>query len=88
MEAAGGEVIYVALDVEPNEQKRRLVSPTRAAFCKLRSPEILRDLQPSMAACMQAMPSPAIRIDTAATTPAKAADAILEAMEDRTNERS
>jgi hypothetical protein len=36
---------------------------------------------------MQAMPSPAIRIDTGATTPAEAADAILEALRriERTN---
>lgn len=86
VEAAGGEVIYVALDVEPDEQERRLVNPTRAAFGKLRSPEILRNLRSSMDACMQAMPSPAIRIDTEATTPAAAADAILEAIS-RTNAR-
>lgn len=38
---------------------------------------------------MQAMPSPALRIDTGATTPAEAADAIIEAMEriSRTNTR-
>ena len=81
VEAAGGEVIYVALDVEPEEQERRLVDPTRASFGKLRSPEILRDLRAPMAACMQAMPSPAIRIDTGTTTPAQAADAIIETME-------
>jgi hypothetical protein len=90
VQAAGGEVIYVALDLPPDEQERRLVDPTRAAFGKLRSPEILRSLRASMAACMKAMPSPAIRIDTGAATPAEAADAIIEAMEriDRTNARA
>ena len=86
VEATGGEVIHVALDVAPDEQERRLVDPGRAAFGKLRSPEILRGLQASMAACMRAMPSPTLRIDTGATTPAEAADAIIGALEgiDRT----
>lgn len=86
VEAAGGEVIYVALGVGADEQERRLVNPTRAAFGKLRSPEILRNLRASMDASMQAMPSPAIRIDTGATTSAEAADTILE-MIDRPNAR-
>ena len=81
VEAAGGEVIHVALDVAPDEQERRLVDPGRAAFGKLRAPEILRGLRASMAACMQAMPSPAIRIDTGATAPSEAAGAIIEALE-------
>jgi hypothetical protein len=80
IEAADGEVVFVALDVEADEQERRLVEPTRMAFGKLRSPEILRDLRASMAACMQAMPQPAMRIDTGTTTPGQAADAIIEMM--------
>lgn len=78
VEVAGGEVVYVALDVEAEEQERRLVDPARAAFGKLRSPDILRGLRTSMAACMQAMPAPALRIDTAAVPPAEAAQAIVE----------
>lgn len=80
VEAAGGDVIHVALEVTEDEQERRLVDPNRAAFGKLRSTEILRNLRTSMAACMQAMPAPAIRVDTSTTTPAEAADAILEAI--------
>lgn len=80
VEAAGGQVIFVALDVEPEEQERRLVDPARMAFGKLRSPEILQDLRGSMAACMQAMPAPAMRIDTGAITPGQAADGILQMM--------
>lgn len=78
VEAVGGEVIYVALDIEPDEQERRLVDPARAAFGKLRSTEILRNLRSSMDTCMQAMPQPAMRVDTGRTTPEQAADAILE----------
>ncbi len=78
VEAMGGEVIFVALNVELDEQERRLVDPTRMAFGKLRSLEILRDLRDSMAACMQAMPHPVIRFDTGFTTPEQAADEILQ----------
>ncbi|WP_207540944.1 shikimate kinase [Sabulicella rubraurantiaca] len=80
VEALGGEVIFVALDLASDEQERRLVDPSRMALGKLRSPQILRDLRNSMAACMQEMPQPAIRIDTGATTPEQAADAILQMM--------
>ncbi|WP_020696679.1 shikimate kinase [Reyranella massiliensis] len=80
VEAAGGEVTYVALDVGPEEQERRLVAPDRGAFGKLRSTEILRDLRSSMDTCMQAMPQPAMRIDTGATTPDQAADSIVQMM--------
>ncbi|MBR0651984.1 shikimate kinase [Roseomonas terrae] len=80
VEAVDGEVIFVALDVAADEQERRLVEPTRMAFGKLRSPAILRDLRSSMAACMQAMPQPAMRIDTGTTAPQQAADAILQMM--------
>jgi hypothetical protein len=80
VEKAGGQVIYVALDVEPDEQERRLVDPTRDAFGKLRSPEILRAYRNSMAACMQAIPLPSMRVDTGAATPEQAADAILQTM--------
>lgn len=77
VEAAGGEVTYVALDISPEEQERRLVAPTRAAFGKLRSLDILRELRGSMDACMRAMPQPALRVDTGANTPEQAAEAIL-----------
>lgn len=80
VEAVGGEVMYVALNLEPKEQARRLVNPSRAAFGKLQSPEILRSLQASMDACMQRMPEPAVRLDTGSLTPNEAADAILAVM--------
>lgn len=80
IEAAGGEVIYVALDIEEDEQERRLVDPTRSAFGKLRSTEVLRKFRSSMDTCMRAMPQPALRVDTGANTPEQAAEAILELM--------
>lgn len=80
VEAAGGRVIYVALEVAPEEQERRLVAPGRQSFGKLRSPKILRAYRSSMAACHQAMPRPSLRIDTGAATPEEAARAILQVM--------
>ncbi len=80
VEAAGGEVIYVALDLAPDEQERRLGNPSRAAFGKLQSLDILRSLRASMDACMQRMPAPAVRLDTGSITPDEAADAVLAVM--------
>lgn len=76
VETAGGEVVFVALNVSPEEQERRLTAPSRAAFGKLQSPELLRSLRESMSAAMQAMPRPALQIDTDAMAPEQAADAI------------
>jgi len=80
VEAVGGKVIYVALDIAPDEQERRLVDPARAAFGKLRSMEILRDLRGSGEICMQAMPQPVMRVDTGVTSPEQAAHSIVEMM--------
>jgi hypothetical protein len=78
--AAGGEVFNVALELEEAEQERRLVTAGRAEFGKLRSVELLRELRPSMSACMDQMPLPTLRIDTGSTTPSDAADIIIGAM--------
>jgi hypothetical protein len=80
---AGGEVIFVALTVPPQEQERRLAAPGRAAFGKLRSLDVLRRLRDELSACGAAMPQPAFAIDTAAVEPAAAAEAIIRAMSDR-----
>jgi len=81
VEAAGGEVVYVALDVEPDEQERRLIDPARRAFGKLQSTALLRELRSSMDACALAMPQPAMRVDTGAATPEQAAASICRMME-------
>lgn len=73
----GGQITYIALDLDGAEQERRLVDASRERFGKLRSPEILRALRPSMEACMRRMPKPALRIDTGALTPSEAAEAIV-----------
>lgn len=82
IEAAGGRTDFVALTVRPEEQERRLVDPSRRAFGKLMSTGILRDLRVAMDECMQAMPTPALRLDTDAMTPEAAADAICRLLDD------
>lgn len=73
---AGGEVLFVALDVSAEEQERRIDAPSREAFGKLRSADLLRSLRDGMNAAMAAMPEPALRIDTETVAPEAAAEAI------------
>jgi cytidylate kinase len=80
VERAGGNVLYVALELTEQEQDARLVASDRAAFGKLRSIELLSNLRPGIAACMAAMPDPALRIDTGSMSPSEAADKICEAI--------
>ncbi|WP_336967681.1 shikimate kinase [Sphingobium aromaticiconvertens] len=78
--AAGGAVMFVSLTLDPDEQERRIVSADRAAFGKLRSAELLRELRAGFAACMEAMPVAAITIDTSTIMPDAAAAQIAEAI--------
>ncbi|MFP5077012.1 hypothetical protein ACLE20_06860 [Rhizobium sp. YIM 134829] len=80
VEVLGGETVFVALDLDKQEQERRLVEPERAAFGKLRSVELLRSLSTSMDEAMDAMPKPAVRIDTTSTSARQAADLILQSL--------
>ncbi len=77
VEASAGRVIAVALTVPPDEQERRLTDPSRDAFGKLRSLDILRRLRAHFAACEAAMPTPDLVTDTAATSPGDAATEII-----------
>lgn len=78
--AAGGETTFVALSVPREEQERRVVSPDRAAFGKLRSVELLRQLHDAFADSAEAMPQPHIEIDTGRVAPAEAVEAIAKAI--------
>jgi hypothetical protein len=64
VEARGGKVSFVALTVSENEEERRLSEPGRAAFGKLRSVELLRELRESFLACAAVMPAADATIDT------------------------
>jgi hypothetical protein len=76
VEAAGGRVVFVALTVPPEEQDRRLNAPSRSAFGKLTSLELLHSLRAQFDAAMDAMPAPMLTIDTAQVGPDEAAEAI------------
>jgi NAD(P)-dependent dehydrogenase (short-subunit alcohol dehydrogenase family) len=82
VQSEGGEVMFVALNVSPEEQERRLVEPGRAAFGKLRSVDLLRRLRDELAACATAMPEPALTIDTDSMEPSEAAEVVVRVMSD------
>lgn len=73
VEAAGGEVIFIALTVSADEQMQRIENASRAEFGKLRSPELLAQLKKAFAASMAAMPPAALTLDTGALAPEVAA---------------
>lgn len=78
--AAGGETHFVRLDVSDAEQERRIDAPSRAAFGKLKSLDLLRDLRPMFEASLEEMPPPLLTIDTEAASPRAAAEAIAAAL--------
>ena len=76
IEALDGTVTFVALSVSEAEQKRRIDTPDRAQYGKLRSPELLHQLKVDFASSMARMPKPALTIDTSVATPEEAAERI------------
>lgn len=78
--AAGGRMDFVRLTLSEAEQERRLVDPGRAAFGKLRSPELLRRLRVDMAASEAAMPASVLTIDTGAVPPDAAARLVVSTL--------
>lgn len=70
---AGGEVIFVRLTASAEVQDARIANADRAAFGKLRSLDLLRDLRGQFEAAEAAMPAARLTIDTGVTTPAEAA---------------
>jgi hypothetical protein len=81
IEALGGKVTFVALEIDGATQERRIANESRAAFGKLRSLDLLRAIRDDCAACMAAMPAPALSIDSDATGPDDAAAHILRLIE-------
>lgn len=77
---AGGAVAFVRLAVSAAAQEIRLVDEGRAAFGKMRSLDLLRQLRPELAACEAAMPEPALTIDTDAMTAPEAARKIRDGL--------
>ncbi len=80
IEAADGKIFFIQLTVSIAEQERRIDAPSRAAFGKLRSLELLRELRPQFDTALAAMPEPCLTIDTALVEPSAAAAAIADAV--------
>lgn len=80
VEAAGGSTAFVQLRVPVAEQERRLVAPGRTEFGKLRSLELLRQMQAQFAASERDMPQAQVAVDTSAVQPPAAARAIADAL--------
>ena len=78
VEAAGGEIIFVRLTLSRDEQERRIGNPDRAAFGKLRSLDLLRQLRDQFTASEAAMPPAAFTVDTGATKPTAASRLIAD----------
>jgi hypothetical protein len=81
MGASGGDLTFVALRVSEREQERRIIDPSRAAFGKLRSLELLRQLRRQFDDCASAMPEPELAINTDVVLPIDAARMIAEALQ-------
>jgi hypothetical protein len=81
VEASGGSLTFIALRVSEREQERRIIDPSRAAFGKLRSLELLRQLRRQFNDCASAMPEPQLAIDTDDVLPTDAARMIVTAFQ-------
>lgn len=80
IKAAGSEIHFIRLTAPVEEQERRIDAPSRAAFGKLRSLDLLRELKPQFDAALAAMPVALLTIDTASVDARAAAKAIAEAV--------
>lgn len=76
--SAGGSAHFVQLTVPVVVQEQRLTAPSRAAFGKLQSVDLLRELRKQFEACERAMPRGEVVVDTSTLAPAEAALAIAE----------
>lgn len=81
VEEAGGRITFVHLDLSRDGLIERVANADRAKFGKLRDIDILKANLDQFEACTKAMPPAAIRIDTAQTTPDRAAEIIAEAVQ-------
>jgi chloramphenicol 3-O-phosphotransferase len=77
---AGGSTHFVRLTVPVAVQEERLTAPSRAAYGKLQSVELLRELRAQFEAAERAMPRGEVVVDTSAVAPAEAARAIAETL--------
>ncbi len=79
VEGAGGRVRFVELSCPIDEQERRIDSPSRARFAKLRDVEGMRALRAD-GWLDYPMPPAELTVDTGALNPAEAAQRIAQAL--------
>jgi len=77
----GGRVHFVELVCSEEEIERRIESPSRAAFGKLRSLDAYRSLRESGAFRFAPLPAPVCRVDTGVSSPRDAAQEIASRLE-------
>jgi hypothetical protein len=77
VEAVGGAVTFVRLDLSRDEQLNRITNADRAEFGKLRDSDILRANFDQFEAAARAMPPATVTIDTAAMSAHDAAELII-----------
>jgi len=80
VEAAGGQVDFVALDCAPAVIAARVEAPARQACGKLSSLALLRELEAAGAFDYPPLPAPAIVIDTGVVAPGEAVARIRTAL--------
>lgn len=73
VESAGGRVLFVALACPIEELERRIASASRAAFGKLRSLALFRELYQAGAFAYPPFPDSGLSIDTSQMSPREAA---------------
>jgi hypothetical protein len=76
VESAGGRVLFVALTCPMEELERRIESASRAAFGKLRSLALFRELKQTGAFAYPPLPDSGLSIDTSQMSPREAASTI------------
>lgn len=76
VEQNGGKVLFVRLLCSDEEQERRLDSPSRSEFGKLRSVELLRQIRAEGGGEFPEIAHEGLTIDTEQTPPAEAAQLI------------
>jgi hypothetical protein len=78
VESVGGRVLFVALACPIDELERRIEGASRAAFGKLRSLALFRELHQTGAFAYPQLPDSGLSIDTSQMSPREAASKICD----------
>jgi hypothetical protein len=80
VESAEGKVLFVELTCEADELERRIESPARVDFGKLRSVELYRELQAAGVFDYPKLPAASLSLDTTDRPPEESARLIVEGL--------